>query len=414
MYDNILHQNAALLLEQDIERDAIPSSLLFTGAVGSGKLTSALETARVLACTANPRGQWTCECPSCRRHKLLLSQNMVLAGFRDCTPEIFAAKKTFLNAVFSEASYLDAARYLFLRSVRKLTARFNPVLWEGDDKVSKIAGVVSAIDENIEVLDFPREIPEEKSLNKIISDIEKNCVKLENEFLPDSIPIRHIRNVSAWAHVKSNDGKKTFIIENADRMLEGVRNALLKILEEPPEDTVFILTATRRNAVMPTILSRVRTYQFEARTMAEEMDVISRVFHDHEFVNGADAASLHGGVIEKYFEKFLPVEPAVIRQSAHEFCTAIADAKIPDVEAVVKSCAGFEPRKLFKIFLTSIMDEMRDGLQNAKETLLVSENVEHLRKCMNDVTIFNESPVAALESLVRSMSKTSRSYLTRR
>ena len=53
-------------------------------------------------------------------------------------------------------------------------------------------------------------------------------------------------------------------------MLESVRNALLKILEEPPADTVFILTTSRRNAVMSTILSRVRTYQFNERTLEQQ------------------------------------------------------------------------------------------------------------------------------------------------
>ena len=53
--------------------------------------------------------------------------------------------------------------------------------------------------------------------------------------------------------MKSVEGKKTIIIENADRMLESVRNALLKILEEPPVDTIFILTTSQRNLVMPTI-----------------------------------------------------------------------------------------------------------------------------------------------------------------
>ena len=37
----------------------------------------------------------------------------------------------------------------------------------------------------------------------------------------------------------SEEGKKTIIIENADRMQTSVRNALLKILEEPPEDCVL-------------------------------------------------------------------------------------------------------------------------------------------------------------------------------
>ena len=45
-----------------------------------------------------------------------------------------------------------ATRYLFLRSIRKLTIRFNPVLWKEDDKLNKIAAIISEIDEDLEDL----------------------------------------------------------------------------------------------------------------------------------------------------------------------------------------------------------------------------------------------------------------------
>lgn len=403
MYDNLLHQNVATQLEQDILRDKIPGALLFVGGTGCGKLTAALETARVLSCQAAPRGAWQCECPSCRRHKMLVAQNMMLIGSKDCTPEIVASKKTFLNAVLNNTSYVKATRYLFIRSVRKLTARFNPVIMEGDDKISKVAALLSAIDEKLELIDFSHEIPEEKKLEKLVNDIEKDCVKLESEFLPDSIPVRQIRNASGWAHIKSQDGKKTLIIENADKMLESVRNALLKILEEPPEDVVFILTATRRNAVMPTILSRVRTYQFDLRSVQQERDVISRVFHDSSF----------GGGIEAFFENFLPVAPETVRECAKEFYNAISENKIPDIDKVVKTCVGFEPRKIFRMFLAAIENEMRPLLYSAAGTAVAADSVIELRNAMNNVTVFNQQPTAALETLVRAFSKINKTYLAR-
>lgn len=403
MYDNLLFQNVTTQLEQDILCDKFPGALLFVGASGSGKLTAALETARVLSCQAESRGEWQCECVSCRRHKMLVPQNMILVGARDCTPEIAASKKTFLNAVASNATYSKAARYLFLRSVRKLTARFNPVLLEGDDKISKIASILASIDERLELLDFPRELPEEKKLEKIVGDIEKDCAKLESDFLPDSIPVRQIRNAASWARVKTQDGKKTLIIENADKMLESVRNALLKILEEPPADVVFILTATRRNAVMPTILSRVRTYNFEARSLQQQQEVISRVFHDGAF----------SGDIESYLENFLPISPEKIRDCAKEFYGIILENRIPDIEKTVSSCAGFDPRKLFRIFLAALEYEMRPLMYSAAGTEATSESISEIRNVLNNVTLFNQQPSAALEILVRSLSKINRTHSVR-
>ena len=47
----------------------------------------------------------------------------------------------------------------------------------------------------------------------------------------------------------------TLIIENADKMQEGSRNAMLKILEEPPEHVVFILATTELHKIPATVLS---------------------------------------------------------------------------------------------------------------------------------------------------------------
>jgi DNA polymerase-3 subunit delta' len=55
--------------------------------------------------------------------------------------------------------------------------------------------------------------------------------------------------------------RKVFIIGEADRLVpqeanQEAANALLKVLEEPPEDTVFVLTTEDTNRILPTIRSR--------------------------------------------------------------------------------------------------------------------------------------------------------------
>src|SRR5713101_3652949 len=56
--------------------------------------------------------------------------------------------------------------------------------------------------------------------------------------------------------------RKVFLIGDAERLVpqtgaEAAANALLKALEEPPADTVFVLTTAAPDALLPTILSRV-------------------------------------------------------------------------------------------------------------------------------------------------------------
>ncbi len=55
---------------------------------------------------------------------------------------------------------------------------------------------------------------------------------------------------------------KVFVIEEADKMLPSGSNALLKTLEEPPEDTYLILLSNAPGRLLPTILSRLSVVNF--------------------------------------------------------------------------------------------------------------------------------------------------------
>jgi len=58
--------------------------------------------------------------------------------------------------------------------------------------------------------------------------------------------------------------RKVFIIEEADRMNDPAQNALLKTLEEPQPDTVFILISDKEEDLLETIRSRCRVVRLEA------------------------------------------------------------------------------------------------------------------------------------------------------
>jgi DNA polymerase-3 subunit delta' len=60
-----------------------------------------------------------------------------------------------------------------------------------------------------------------------------------------------------------NARHRVVIIANAQTMNPEAANALLKILEEPPQQTLLILTAPNRSELLPTIVSRCRQIAFE-------------------------------------------------------------------------------------------------------------------------------------------------------
>lgn len=400
MFENLVNQEAGKLLAADIRHNRLPGAILFSGSEASGKLTAALETARILSCHENPQGKWLCECPSCLQHKSLICSNLMLMGPRDCSLEISAAARTFTDAHFINAKFIDAARYLFLRSVRKLTLRFNGILWEGDSSLNKIGSLIEEINENLEVLDFPRELPDITEVKKICEEISKLCNKLEEDFLYDSIPINQVRNMEAWAHIKTEEGRKTVIIENADRMQTSVRNALLKILEEPPEDVVFILLTSKRNAIMQTILSRVRTYNFADRTLNQQQEVIQRVFHNDDF----------NGSINDYLLTYLPVTPTEIKGQARVFYNSVANRQICNIEEIVKKCEKFNPRIELRLFLSNIAAFTKPLLNSQAGTEAAAQTRQLLRNCSDNITLYNQSPASALEILMRDMFALNNTY----
>jgi DNA polymerase-3 subunit delta' len=74
-----------------------------------------------------------------------------------------------------------------------------------------------------------------------------------------------IRRLRALSGKRPYEGRaKVFIVTDADRMTVEAANAFLKLLEEPPDDTVIVMTTARLHALLPTIRSRCEEIRFPA------------------------------------------------------------------------------------------------------------------------------------------------------
>ncbi|MDS1029760.1 DNA polymerase III subunit delta' [Bacillota bacterium LX-D] len=99
-----------------------------------------------------------------------------------------------------------------------------------------------------------------------------SCLKNEHGNHPDlyftepqgtSIKIDQIREIKALSAFKQLESKyKVIIINDAHKMTEEAANSLLKILEEPPSQTIFILTADSTYGLLTTIISRCQIVRF--------------------------------------------------------------------------------------------------------------------------------------------------------
>src|SRR5215210_5009064 len=76
--------------------------------------------------------------------------------------------------------------------------------------------------------------------------------------------IGQIREVVRLAASRPFEGARRFFILQADTLNVQAANALLKTLEEPEGEVVFVLLAASREGVLPTILSRAQAVRFNA------------------------------------------------------------------------------------------------------------------------------------------------------
>lgn len=78
-----------------------------------------------------------------------------------------------------------------------------------------------------------------------------------------SIRIDQIRYLQHRISVSPNEAKyKIYLIDHAEQMTTEAANAFLKTLEEPPSNSIIILTTTKVNSLLPTILSRCQKIPF--------------------------------------------------------------------------------------------------------------------------------------------------------
>jgi DNA polymerase-3 subunit gamma/tau len=98
---------------------------------------------------------------------------------------------------------------------------------------------------------------------------------------------RELLEVVTYAPVR--DRYKILIVDEAHMLSKASFNALLKTLEEPPPNVVFVLATTELHRILPTILSRCQVFEFR-RVSAREVAAHLRRICDEEKIAIPDAA----------------------------------------------------------------------------------------------------------------------------
>ena len=228
--DIIGQESTIALLRSAVAEGRVPHAQLICGGEGTGKLAVAIAYARYLCCT-HRNGEDACgECPSCKKFDKLVHPDLHFAF------PIY--KKESTKPAYSD-DFIDKWRQAITD---------NPYL----------------------------------NLNQWMSHIG---TENQQGLIYASQSEEIIRKLT----LKSSEGSyKVMIIWMAEKMNGECSNKLLKMIEEPPAQTVFLLIAENPDLLLPTIQSRVQ--RLPLRPVEEE--IIARALCDRYGLSDSDARQI--------------------------------------------------------------------------------------------------------------------------
>lgn len=200
--------------------------------------------------------------------------------------------------------------------------------------------------------------------------LENNCTDVIEMDAASNNSVENIRQIRQEVVYATVDVKyRVYIIDEAHMLTTSAFNALLKTLEEPPANVVFILATTEQHKIPVTILSRCLRFEF------------SRINEDDIF---------------KRLEYVLNEEKIEYDVEAIKYIAKIADGGLRDALSILERCITEATDKLkYEDVLriigaidTQLIDEICEGLINL-DIDKVLENIDVVVKKGKDIRQLN-------------------------
>ena len=394
MFENIIgHKGITSFIQKEVIQGVFPPAVLLTGEPYSGKLSIALEIARILSCTKN--SSWGCECKYCLSHRDLSYPYFTMVGWRYFEEDIMVASRAF------QRQPNNVTYYLFVRSIRKLLIRFDSLSVDGDKPLPLVTSTLDIIRELIEELLIESD---SATLRNNCLNIEQHVKKLLNLIKTKNIAINQIRKIHSWLNL-SSPSVKILIIENAEFINESSGNAMLKMLEEPAENSQIILLASRAELLSNTLRSRLREYPLSKRTEIEEKKVLNDIFRIE--VEGFKS-------LKEYFQLSTMNESEFISSLVNDFIEYITGngtirheikKKNRENYRLLSSHESSVSNKMMMLFFDKILMILRQRLMQNQEVDLILKLVDEINKFQNRYLQLSIQPRYVLSSLSLSMSE---------
>ena len=392
MFENIIgHKKITSFIKKEVIQGIFPPAVLLTGNPYSGKLSIALEIARIISCTRNY--SWGCECEFCLSHRDLSYPYLAMVGWRYFEEDIVIASRAYQREP-SNGTY-----YLFVRSIQKLIHRFNSFLLEGDKPLPSFTSTLDKLRELIEELLV---VSDSTMLRNNCLLIEQHIKKLSNLIKTKNIAIDQIRKIHSWLNL-SSPSVRILIIENVEFISESSGNALLRMIEEPAENSQIILLATRVDLLSKTLRSRLRVYPLCDRTEDEEKKVLNYIFRMKD--EGYNS-------VKDYFQLSTLNESEFLSMLVNDFWNYVTETKNLGYELIKRTRENYRllarqeskvSSKIMMLFFEKILLILRQRLIQNQEVPLIQKLVDEINKFQNRYLQLSIQPRYILYSLSLSM-----------
>ena len=216
--------------------------------------------------------------------------------------------------------------------------------------------------------------------------------------------IREIRDKSTYA--PSLARYKVYIIDEVHMLSTGAFNALLKTLEEPTQNVVFILATTELHKIPATILSRVQRFEFKAIRTQDIKDHIQAILSKEDISSEPEAVEIIARRAEGGMRDALSIlDQALSLTQGNALTTAISEEitgtiSLSALDDYVAALAQQDiPKALDSLNLLfengkSMTRFVTDLLQYLRDLLVVQtggENTHHSPVFMDNLALSQES-----------------------
>lgn len=215
--------------------------------------------------------------------------------------------------------------------------------------------------------------------------------------LPTKISVDAVRNaLELFGSTAGVDGYRVCIVDSAEDLNANSANALLKMVEEPPPRSIFLIVSHAPGRLLPTIRSRCRALTLRPPS-AEQVRAIIENFPPPFVQPDRDAISRAASLAEGSVPRAVAMLDPSTAALSGQISTLLAEAGRPDWRRIAKfaeSLGGRESDESLAMLRDALQRFLSEEIERRKEQNLASllslvEVSDRIAALASDATVYN-------------------------